>query len=234
MSRALYRLLVHLHPRGFRDRFEDEMLAVYDDAVAAHGGFRLAASTLFSLVRQWLRPSPVNGMAASAATMRAYGICRTRQRLEIVAHLVPMGGFVVHHLLFVDMDNARLALMVSFVASWGSCALAPAMWRRVRSPQEYERARRRPGLREELERKAQTMWTNRVLMWGAWLCTAILVVGLAAFLRNPEWKQWNGLPGALMFIGSVGLLQFWLQRRLAGTLQHELNQIAPLADSSRP
>jgi hypothetical protein len=37
-----------------------------------------------------------------------------------------------------------------------------------------------------------------------------------------------------MFIGSVGLLQFWLQRRLAGTLQHELNQIAPLADSSRP
>jgi hypothetical protein len=30
--RSLYRWLLHLHPKAFRDRFEEEMLLVYDDA----------------------------------------------------------------------------------------------------------------------------------------------------------------------------------------------------------
>lgn len=229
MSRALYRLVVHLHPRGFRDRFEDEMLAVYDDAVATRGGFRLAASTLFSLVRQWLRPAPVNGMAVPAGTMRAYEICRRRQRLEVAVSSL---GLIALAVLVAEYPSAHWPFaIVICVAPPGIYGLARAMWQHVRSPQEYERARlRRPGLREELERKAEKSRMN----WGlVWFWTAVLVLNVTLFLLYPEWRQWDDRPARWILAGTLCHWHLWLQRRLAGTLRRELNQVAPLADSIR-
>jgi len=220
VSRALYRLLVHLHPRGFRDRFEDEMLAVYDDAVAARGGFRLAASTLISLVRQWLRPSGQNGIAVSAGTMRAFEICRTRQRLEAA---VSSQGLLFLGALLMTFPREQtvgpfLGPLILF-APWGIYGLARVMWPHVRSPQEYERAR--PGLREELERKVET---HRVHPGTAvWFCTAMLVGSAALFLLYPDWRQWDDPPSRTLLAMPLGVWHLWLRRRLTDSLRRELS-----------
>jgi hypothetical protein len=57
MMRSLYRYLLHLHPPRFRDRFEDEMLLVFDAAVTRKRKLWLLSDGFASLLRQWaLRP----------------------------------------------------------------------------------------------------------------------------------------------------------------------------------
>jgi CubicO group peptidase (beta-lactamase class C family) len=54
MSRALYRGLLYLHPRAFRQRFAEEMLCIFDEAAATHGVLGLFADGFVSLMRQWV------------------------------------------------------------------------------------------------------------------------------------------------------------------------------------
>ena len=56
--RWLYRSLIRLYPRGFRRRFEDEMLLIFDESVATKQGTALLlGDALASLFRRWvLRP----------------------------------------------------------------------------------------------------------------------------------------------------------------------------------
>jgi Peptidase family S41 len=57
MLRPLYRCILRLHPPGFRQRFADEMLSIFDHSEGAPAGAKLLADALLSLVRQWtLRP----------------------------------------------------------------------------------------------------------------------------------------------------------------------------------
>src|SRR5262252_6839389 len=57
--RSLYGFLIRLHPRGFRRRFGNEMLMIFDDAIAARQSTALLfGDALISLFRRWvLRPS---------------------------------------------------------------------------------------------------------------------------------------------------------------------------------
>lgn len=66
--RSLYRYLVRWHPQPFRDRFEDEMLLIYDDAASGGRKLWLLADVLLSLFRQWaLRPSRPRSERATIA-----------------------------------------------------------------------------------------------------------------------------------------------------------------------
>jgi hypothetical protein len=57
MLRPLYRCVLRLHPSGFRTRFADEMLSIFDHASGNAATVRLLADGLISLLRQWaLRP----------------------------------------------------------------------------------------------------------------------------------------------------------------------------------
>lgn len=57
MLRPLYRCVLRLHPRGFRHRFADEMLSIFDHTAGKLPALRLLLDGLSSLVRQWtLRP----------------------------------------------------------------------------------------------------------------------------------------------------------------------------------
>ncbi len=57
MLRPLYRCVLCLHPPGFRKRFADEMLSIFDSTVGARAALRVLADGLLSLFRQWtLRP----------------------------------------------------------------------------------------------------------------------------------------------------------------------------------
>ncbi len=52
--RALYLGLLRLHPEGFRQRYGDEMLWIFDEAAARGNAAPLFADALKSLCRQWL------------------------------------------------------------------------------------------------------------------------------------------------------------------------------------
>jgi hypothetical protein len=63
--RLLYAFLLRLHPRGFRDRFADEMMAIFDEASGTVGSVRFLGDVLLSLIRQWAfrpqqQPVPVS------------------------------------------------------------------------------------------------------------------------------------------------------------------------------
>src|SRR2546430_2111641 len=53
MFHALYRWLLRLHPRVFRERFSEEMMWIFEEARATHGTARLFADGVISLLRQW-------------------------------------------------------------------------------------------------------------------------------------------------------------------------------------
>jgi hypothetical protein len=55
--RFLYVFLLRLHPRRFRERFSEEMTAIFEEASGTLGTTRLLGDAVVSLVRQWvLRP----------------------------------------------------------------------------------------------------------------------------------------------------------------------------------
>lgn len=57
--------LVRMHPRSFRERFGDEMLAIFDEAEAEGEGGRMLWSAAISAARQWmLRPEPATARIA--------------------------------------------------------------------------------------------------------------------------------------------------------------------------
>jgi hypothetical protein len=53
MLRFVYRLLLRLHPARFRDRFAEEMLAIFDRATKEKAKVGLLADGCVSVVRQW-------------------------------------------------------------------------------------------------------------------------------------------------------------------------------------
>lgn len=66
--RKFYRWILAAHPRAFRERFESEMLCVFDEALATEGTSRLIMDGILSLLRQRLfRRGPArNGFQAAA------------------------------------------------------------------------------------------------------------------------------------------------------------------------
>ena len=58
MFRSLFRLLVSLHPRAFRERFAGEMLSIFDHSDGKMAALGLVADAFLSLLRQWgFRPA---------------------------------------------------------------------------------------------------------------------------------------------------------------------------------
>jgi len=54
MTRTFYRWLICLHPPGFRLRFEEELLWIFDESSGASGALPLLYDAAISLLRQWL------------------------------------------------------------------------------------------------------------------------------------------------------------------------------------
>lgn len=64
MKRTFYKCLLRLHPAGFRDRFADEMLWIFDETGGQ--GLRPFSDVLISLLRQWAFDSGVWRIAFGA------------------------------------------------------------------------------------------------------------------------------------------------------------------------
>jgi len=78
-TRSLYRFLLRMHPAGFREHYEEQMLWIFDESVESRGTASLLLDALVSLVRQWVlrsvywrhsRPTlAVDGSLALAETL---------------------------------------------------------------------------------------------------------------------------------------------------------------------
>jgi len=67
MFRPCYLMLLRIHPRGFRDRFAEEMLEIYDNTGNAGMRLGLFLDAIVSLGRQWLFRPRTAPQAAPAA-----------------------------------------------------------------------------------------------------------------------------------------------------------------------
>jgi hypothetical protein len=78
MSRALYGLLLRLHPMEFRERFAEEMHWVFEEAAGQWSIGSLITDAALSLGRQWLLRSDlwkwvVAGVAGMVPLLLAFG-----------------------------------------------------------------------------------------------------------------------------------------------------------------
>ena len=72
MLRLLYRCALRLHPPGFRKRFGEEMLSIFDEAHGKLAALRLLLDNIVSLSRQWaLRSEFWNESASTPAPQAA-------------------------------------------------------------------------------------------------------------------------------------------------------------------
>jgi hypothetical protein len=54
ITRALYRVLLRMHPPAFKQQFAPEMLWLFDEAAESQGTGALLSDAFVSLLRQWL------------------------------------------------------------------------------------------------------------------------------------------------------------------------------------
>jgi len=92
MFRSLYRCLLGLHPPGFRERFAEEMLSIFDHGTGRATAFKLVMDGFVSLARQWaLRsefwhdPAPTE-QPASDGVPSFYTLDPFRPRTAAVIH----------------------------------------------------------------------------------------------------------------------------------------------------
>jgi len=85
MTRAVYVLLIQLHPPEFRRAFGEQMLCIFDEMAAdGVGNATLYADALISLARQWILRTglwiPCVAIIASAALFAMFPLWRPRIR----------------------------------------------------------------------------------------------------------------------------------------------------------
>jgi len=146
MLRSLYRCLLGLHPPGFRKRFAEEMLSIFDQSTGRAAAFRLLMDGFVSLGRQWaLRPEfwhdPPTEQPASDGVPSFHTLDPFRPRTAAVIH-----GMVLSVAIFCATCYAiRYSWIrvlhihipeVAFESSWSTqpSASAPAMPEEPGSP----------------------------------------------------------------------------------------------------
>jgi hypothetical protein len=123
MLRFLYNVVLRAHPPYFRQRFSEEMQAIFDEADTALGKARLLADAVFSLVRQWTlrphfweEPSPV---AAEGGTELFSSLASSKPRTlalfsgAILSALVLNGvsltiGYAWEHPIFIQIRRPTI------------------------------------------------------------------------------------------------------------------------------
>lgn len=123
MLRFLYRAVLRAHPPYFRQRFSDEMQAIFDQADGQLTRARLLADVLFSLARQWMlrpqfweEPAPV---AAEGGTALFSSLATSKPRTmalfygAIVSALVLNGvsltiGYAWEHPIYIHIRRPTI------------------------------------------------------------------------------------------------------------------------------
>ena len=140
MLRFLYSAVVRAHPPYFRQRFSDEMQAIFDQADTELTQARLLADAVFSLVRQWMlrpqfweEPTPI---AAEGGTLLFSSLATSKPRTvalfsgAILSALVLNGvsltiGYAWEHPIFIEIRRPTI--------------VPPAAWKVAACPEAWSR-----------------------------------------------------------------------------------------------
>lgn len=94
-ARRVYQLLLALHPAGFRERFAQEMLWVFDQSVADTGVCHALADGTLSVMKQWVAndvsPHADDGMFGRVPTQSLSP--QLLAQVTILATIVALGFF---------------------------------------------------------------------------------------------------------------------------------------------
>lgn len=140
MSRFIYRLLICLHPRAFRERFGEEMLCVFDEA-GRPGRRAYLHDGCSSLARQWVLRSGLWRWAVGAGVTA----------LLVVGYAYSEANWEKQQLIAQDLANEKRASSFDQAEFNREAAQAVSMLRHFRQEgrkKSHPARSRHPGVTE--------------------------------------------------------------------------------------
>lgn len=233
--RRLYAWLLRLHPPAFRNRFRDELLAVYDQAVHSQRSHSLVWSATVSLVRQWIHWALLDRDVTAAADPLARAMAQHHRLFALESRFtlqyltVLLGGFALDSRLW---HLPWLALPTS-VFVLGLARFAWLQRRRRHDDRCYvDTFNADPsGVRWEVERRLATSHPAA--------STFLVAAGASALLSIPSvsaaWTS-RGRVSPLWTMDVALMLTYLLgaghHRALAKVLERELTALDELSNHS--
>ena len=227
MTRFLYRLLLVLHPTRFRERFGNEMLAVFDDARTSRSGVSLVLSLVWSLMRQRLlrpaRPYVLPGMALSEPLQRAWDLRRGIQRVD---RLVILTWWLYGLALMYVMHLVGFRIIYNFPRTFLAMGLVATLldaygcWKRqVRTADEYRadlRADELDGKLDAIRRRHRPNGTGVIVIG---ISNTLLFVALAWDMADRGNTMY--VVGLLAAMLVLNIRVFKLNKRITRLIQQE-------------
>lgn len=225
MTRWLYLWLLRHHPGPFRARFGDEMVAIYDQAERAQGGWSLVASAAASLIRQQLRSVMSAPPASTVPDARAFEQHRRYLMLEL-----RLAGQSLSLFAFAFVIDRRVVITGTLLL-FGAGHVVWRLWALYRHRRTYLRrlSTERWLLRYEAERIRQSSQQSpKAFFYIAAIFGLSVAFQLALPARQPNGPDWpRSLAFAVLFV-FAGIHH----RRVAVTIERELGALDEGGDTT--
>jgi hypothetical protein len=117
--RSLYRLMLAMHPPGFRNSFGDEMMSIFDQQSREESSADLMLDCLLSCARQWLfhsRAAVVASMLLAEAVQVCWIGALLRKRSSLSPFTAPSSNFNVDTV--IALATVCLAAAVIAACVW--------------------------------------------------------------------------------------------------------------------
>jgi hypothetical protein len=254
-SRSLYHFLLRLHPAHFRNKFEDQMLWIFDESVASRGAVSLLFDAFVSLVRQWVLrsgywrhtrpPVAMDGATALTEQLRrdAEALHRRAWRLNLFWTVC---GFAIYLVIPLSSHWNPIFLMW-FITT---CITYRMNRRGVRPPEDGLLTIRpspdaRTIYRKQLEGKRDGLrsWNGNLTMknvnfFGAGVLVLLVVLNIA-LIAELHYRPYLHIDRVRLWESSAGLVilaVYWLfmkkcNERAAQAIQLEIDE---MDNPSRP
>jgi hypothetical protein len=244
-SRSLYHFLLRLHPAHFRNKFEDQMLWIFDESVASRGAVSLMFDALVSLLRQWVLRSDdwwhAQSLIAVDGETTLEQLRRNAQTLHRKAWRLNLNWMVTALAVFLGIPlsshwNPLLLLAFLMTCFNYSKYRQGRLHLESRTPSVYSWPDARTMCRKKLEGKRDGLrsWSGGVL--------ALLVVLDVLLLDTLYFRSDLNIDRGRLWDSSIAVVilsVYWLfmkrcNERAAKAIQHEIDAIDVLDEPSTP
>jgi hypothetical protein len=242
MIRRMYAYILRHHPPHFRDRFESEMLATFDEAARRRNSVALLFDAVVSLIRQWVfrsRQWRQEGVIPLLDLRRHSD--ETHRRVWRVNFFFLVVCLLVIFNLPQPRDGGSAVLNAILLIAFAAVAYRRHKQGIASAMQMHQALSITSDVRRmELVRKRESLrlWSGGGSLSWPWegpitvLFFILVASDIAVILRSDGSRPWatNPLGFWLMIIGTVGVLVLWpfVRReniKAGETLQREIDAI---------
>jgi hypothetical protein len=256
-ARSLYLFLLRLHPAPFRDKFEDQMLWIFDESVETRGAASLLLDAFLSLVRQWLlrpgswRQTPpsisIDGSTALSEQLHRKAETWHRRAWRLNA-LWLICGIAVYFLIPLS-SHWNPIVMIWFISAGASYfnnrqgkrrpeegTLSIGSWSDMQTMHRQQLEGKRDGLRTW----NGTLSVKSIQLFGGGILVLLVVLHVALFARLYH-RPYLNIDHARIWESSAGVILltlYWLfmkrcNKRAERAIQQEIDAMDELP-TSRP